>query len=124
MQGREAGALISTATYISGGGDTQIRKTDFSTMLVISCIAEKSRLPAETGLPNSPFAVMASSPGAEDASFNAFGKSEATEVNQGSLCSIQALHSSYKIQVYFDLCAPGGLIAGSNHGLAPKGEHR
>ena len=123
-QVREAGELISTATYILGGGDTQIRKIDFSTMLIISCLAEKSRLPAEAVLPNRPFAAMASSPGAKDDSFNSFGKSKATEVNQGSLCSIKALHSSYKIQVYFDLCTPVGLTAGNNHGLAPKGEHR
>ena len=46
MQVREAGELTSTATYIFGGGDTQIRKTDFSTLLIISCIAEKDLLSA------------------------------------------------------------------------------
>lgn len=69
-------------------------------------------------------AATASSPGAKDDSFTFFGKGKATEVNQGGLCSIKILHSSYKIQVYFDSCAPVGPIAGNNHGLAPKGEHR
>lgn len=124
MQVREAEELTSTATYILGGGDTQIRKTDFFTMLIISCIAEKGLLPPEVVLPNRLFAAMASSLGAKDNSFNLFGKGKTTEVNQGGLCSIKIIHSSHKIQVYFDSCTPVGLIAGNNHGLAPKGEHR
>lgn len=54
-------------------------------MLIISCIAEKSPLPAEVVLPNRPSAAMASSPGAKDDSFNLFRKSKGTGVNHSSL---------------------------------------
>jgi len=75
-------------------------------------------------LPSRLFAATTSSPGAKDDNFNLSGKGKAREADRGSLCSIDILHSSSKTPVYFDSCAPVGLIAGNNHGLAPKGEHR
>lgn len=47
-------------------------------MLIISCIREKSLLPAEVVLPKRLLAAMGSSPHAKD-SLNLFGKSKATD---------------------------------------------
>lgn len=61
------------------GCDTQIRKTNFSTMLIVSCIGEKGLLSAEVGLPNRLLAAMASSPHAKD-SLNLSGKIKTTDL--------------------------------------------
>lgn len=74
MQVREAGELTSRATCILGGGDTHIRKILFSTMLLISRIAENGLLSAKVVLPSRLFAAEASSPGAKGDSFDLFGR--------------------------------------------------
>lgn len=78
MQVQEAGDPTFAATKILGC-DTQIRKINFSTMLITSWIGEKGVLPAEVVLPNRMLAATASSPQAKD-SLNLSGKSKVTDL--------------------------------------------
>lgn len=100
---REAEELSATATCVLRG-DTQVRETYFSTMLILSHTAEAV-------LPNRP----SSSPGARGGSFNLFGRGKATEVSQGRLAASRHNAALRRSSV-------GWLLtAGNNHGLQTKG---